>query len=186
MIRTSETDPIRVAEVDVGIGQGKIGVTFAPGKNDGRSLAVPGRETSTRISTPSPPGARRPSSLCLNRKSCGGSRSRGSAPKSSAAGWSGCTCRSPTSARRDAAFEAKWPEVSRSLRSRLDAGENILVHCRGGLGRAGMIAARLAGRDRRVESRSRDRARTRRSTGSDRDRRTRAMGADGPATVSSC
>jgi protein-tyrosine phosphatase len=41
------------------------------------------------------------------------------------------------------AFEAKWPEVSRSLRSRLDAGENILVHCRGGLGRAGMIAARL-------------------------------------------
>lgn len=40
-------------------------------------------------------------------------------------------------------FEAKWPEVSRQLRSRLDAGENVLVHCRGGLGRAGMIAARL-------------------------------------------
>jgi ADP-ribosyl-[dinitrogen reductase] hydrolase len=40
-------------------------------------------------------------------------------------------------------FETKWPEVSRQLRPGLDAGENVLVHCRGGLGRAGMIAARL-------------------------------------------
>ena len=40
-------------------------------------------------------------------------------------------------------FEAKWKEASGRLRSRLTAGENILVHCRGGLGRAGMIAARL-------------------------------------------
>ena len=32
MVRTSETDPIRVAEVDVGTGRGKIGVTFAPGR----------------------------------------------------------------------------------------------------------------------------------------------------------
>ena len=31
--------------------------------------------------------------------------------------------------------EARWPEVSRRLRARLDAGENVLVHCRGGLGR---------------------------------------------------
>ena len=40
-------------------------------------------------------------------------------------------------------FEAKWPAVSRGLRTRLEAGENILVHCRGGLGRAGMTADRL-------------------------------------------
>ena len=38
MIRTSETDPIVVAEVEVGKGRGKIGVTLAPGKNDGRSF----------------------------------------------------------------------------------------------------------------------------------------------------
>ena len=42
-----------------------------------------------------------------------------------------------------AAFEARWPEVSVRLGSRSDAGLNILVHGRGGLGRAGMIAARL-------------------------------------------
>ena len=40
-------------------------------------------------------------------------------------------------------FEAEWPAASDRLRSRLDAGENILVHCCGGLGRSGMVAARL-------------------------------------------
>jgi len=41
------------------------------------------------------------------------------------------------------AFEAVWPTQSEALRGKLAAGENIVVHCRGGLGRAGMIAARL-------------------------------------------
>jgi protein-tyrosine phosphatase len=40
-------------------------------------------------------------------------------------------------------FEERWPADSKRLRRRLDAGENIVVHCRGGLGRAGMISARL-------------------------------------------
>jgi ADP-ribosyl-[dinitrogen reductase] hydrolase len=43
----------------------------------------------------------------------------------------------------DARFEANWPEASKRLRARLDAGENFVVHCRGGLGRGGMISARL-------------------------------------------
>ena len=40
-------------------------------------------------------------------------------------------------------FEAEWPAHSKKLRGLLDAGENVLVHCKGGLGRAGMISARL-------------------------------------------
>jgi ADP-ribosyl-[dinitrogen reductase] hydrolase len=43
----------------------------------------------------------------------------------------------------DAAFEADWPMHSRRFRDLLDNGQNILAHCRGGLGRAGMISARL-------------------------------------------
>jgi ADP-ribosyl-[dinitrogen reductase] hydrolase len=43
----------------------------------------------------------------------------------------------------DAAFEAAWRKVGPALRDQLRAGFNILVHCKGGLGRAGMIAARL-------------------------------------------
>jgi ADP-ribosyl-[dinitrogen reductase] hydrolase len=40
-------------------------------------------------------------------------------------------------------FEAKWADVSEGLRSRLRDGFSVLVHCKGGLGRAGTIAARL-------------------------------------------
>lgn len=42
-----------------------------------------------------------------------------------------------------AQFERAWPERSVKLRTLLANGANVLVHCRGGLGRAGMIAARL-------------------------------------------
>ena len=42
-----------------------------------------------------------------------------------------------------AAFEKQWAEVGPLLRSQLRAGFNLLVHCKGGLGRAGTIACRL-------------------------------------------
>jgi ADP-ribosyl-[dinitrogen reductase] hydrolase len=41
------------------------------------------------------------------------------------------------------AFEAAWLRVGEQLRSMLSGGSNVVVHCRGGLGRAGTIAARL-------------------------------------------
>ena len=40
-------------------------------------------------------------------------------------------------------FEKRWPAHSNRLRQRLDVGENIVADCRGLLGRAGMISARL-------------------------------------------
>jgi ADP-ribosyl-[dinitrogen reductase] hydrolase len=43
----------------------------------------------------------------------------------------------------DAAFETAWRKVGPALRDQLRAGCNVLVHCKGGLGRAGMVAARL-------------------------------------------
>jgi protein-tyrosine phosphatase len=43
----------------------------------------------------------------------------------------------------NAAFMAEWPAVRVGLLSRLVAGEKILVHCRGGLGRTGIIAAMI-------------------------------------------
>jgi len=41
------------------------------------------------------------------------------------------------------AFEAAWPDLSRKLRALVARGGKVLVHCRGGLGRAGMIVSRL-------------------------------------------
>ena len=36
-----------------------------------------------------------------------------------------------------------WPELSTALHRHLDRSEGVLVHCRGGQGRSGMIALRL-------------------------------------------
>ncbi len=41
------------------------------------------------------------------------------------------------------AGSAAWVTVGEGIRSRLRNGFNIVVHCKGGLGRAGTIAARL-------------------------------------------
>lgn len=41
------------------------------------------------------------------------------------------------------AFEAGWAVDGRMLRGRLRGGGRVLVHCLGGQGRSGMIAARL-------------------------------------------
>ena len=40
-------------------------------------------------------------------------------------------------------WETQWQVASPQLLERLRAGESILLHCKGGLGRTGMIAARL-------------------------------------------
>jgi ADP-ribosyl-[dinitrogen reductase] hydrolase len=43
----------------------------------------------------------------------------------------------------DERFERAWDVAGEELRSILRTGSSVLVHCRGGLGRAGTIAARL-------------------------------------------
>ena len=43
----------------------------------------------------------------------------------------------------DHRFEAQWPTVGTELRRVLRRAGSVLVHCRGGLGRAGTLAARL-------------------------------------------
>jgi ADP-ribosyl-[dinitrogen reductase] hydrolase len=43
----------------------------------------------------------------------------------------------------DRRFDEKWDTAGEELRSILRNGSDVLVHCRGGLGRAGTIASRL-------------------------------------------
>ena len=43
----------------------------------------------------------------------------------------------------DHRFEQAWRESGPALCARIVGGERVLVHCRGGLGRAGTVAARL-------------------------------------------
>ncbi len=53
----------------------------------------------------------------------------------------GCTCRSPTSRPPDHPLLAAWRKHGPGLISGLSDGSRVLVHCKGGLGRAGTIAA---------------------------------------------
>ena len=43
----------------------------------------------------------------------------------------------------DQRFEERWREHGPALRARLEAGEDIVIHCYAGLGRSGIVAARL-------------------------------------------
>ena len=43
----------------------------------------------------------------------------------------------------DARFERQWAVDGPEIRARLRRGGSILVHCRGGLGRTGLLGARL-------------------------------------------
>jgi ADP-ribosyl-[dinitrogen reductase] hydrolase len=43
----------------------------------------------------------------------------------------------------DAVFEGLWPAASSALHAALASGRGVLIHCKGGLGRTGTIAARL-------------------------------------------
>jgi protein-tyrosine phosphatase len=43
----------------------------------------------------------------------------------------------------DARFESAWPTAGEELRAALHNGDNVVIHCRGGLGRTGLVACRL-------------------------------------------
>ena len=61
----------------------------------------------------------------------------------------------------DAAFERDWPEMSAKLVARMQDGGRVLVHCRGGCGRSGMVvlALMLVAGDRPTDALRRLRAR---------------------------
>jgi ADP-ribosyl-[dinitrogen reductase] hydrolase len=142
MIRTSDTDPIRIAEVDLGPGRGKLGVTFAPGKNDGRFGGRWARDLDTDVDAVATWGAKTVVTLLEPDELRWLAISRlGAEVERRGMEWVHMPI--PDVSTPGPEFEAKWPKVSSRLRARLDAGENMLVHCRGGIGRAGMIAARL-------------------------------------------
>jgi protein-tyrosine phosphatase len=143
MIRTSQTHPLRIDAVATGLRRGQIGITFAPGKHDRHATSGPwARDLTVDLDAIAAWNAKAVvtlvepqeiSRLCISDLG----------PQIQRRGMEWVHMPITDVSTPGPEFEAKWPEVSGRLRSRLNAGENILVHCRGGLGRAGMIAARL-------------------------------------------
>lgn len=143
MIRTSQSHPLQIAEVPAGSAQGRIGITFCPGKRD--PLALSGawaRDLAADLAVIAAWGAHHvltlvePHELLMLKVP-----QLGSAIRAHGLQWHHLPIADFSVP--DAAFEQQWLSTGRTLRQALRQGEAVLVHCKGGLGRAGMISARL-------------------------------------------
>jgi protein-tyrosine phosphatase len=143
MMRTSETHPLKIASIEVGPRRGRIGVTFAPGKYDpyGHTGAWE-RDLATDLDAIVQWGAGlvltllEEQEMALLRIAKLGDEIRQRDME-----WLHLPIRDQSAP--TPAFDNAWPTHSERARNMLNDGKNIVVHCRGGLGRAGMIAARL-------------------------------------------
>jgi len=141
MIRTSKTHPLWIDPLPVGNGQ--LGLTFCPGKRGDSVYGAPwARDLETDLTAIRASDATTVVTLMetfefdllgvpdLPDRVIGHEMS-----------WTHLPIRDVDVPA--ATFDAVWPDVRADLMRRLDAGERIVLHCRGGLGRTGIVAALL-------------------------------------------
>ena len=140
-IRTSESDPLQIAALPVG--GGLVGITLCPGKQ-GDSVFGAGwaRDLATDIAAIRGWGAQAVVTLIEDHEfEMLGVQTLPEVLREAGIEWHHLPVtdvRAP-----DQRFESRWVYAGARLREQLRAGERVLVHCRGGLGRAGAVAARL-------------------------------------------
>ena len=140
---TSTSNPLRIAEITVGTAGGRIGITFAPGKQQPDGLtAAHQRDLCADLDVIAAWNAAAVVTLVeAHELNSLGITSLGAEVRRRHMQWHHWPIRDYGVP--DAAFEAAWPVRSAMLRSLLACGGRVLVHCKGGLGRAGTISARL-------------------------------------------
>jgi hypothetical protein len=141
--RTSHTHPLQIAEVRASPSCGRIGITFCPGKHD--HLAATGawaRDLGMDLDAITAWGARmvltllEPAELTALKVPDLGFEVQGRGIE-----WRHLPI-ADYSVPTDAA-EQQWLSLGQEIRTLLRSGADVVVHCKGGLGRAGMFAARL-------------------------------------------
>lgn len=142
MKKTSQTDPLRIDSVRVSALGGEIGMTLCPGKIV--SSAVSGeweRDLDTDLAAIAEWGAKALVSLiephefeCL-----GVARMKQCLP----AGIEHFILPIVDGAVPSGTWERAWCKVGPQVRKRVALGERVVIHCRGGLGRTGIVTARL-------------------------------------------
>ncbi len=142
-MRTSLTHPLLIADLSVPGHPGRIGITFCPGKVDAQSMSGPwARDLDADLDVIRAWGAAAVVTLIEDHEF------ELLKVPGLAAGVAAREMRWHHLPIRDvdvpgAAFERRWREAGPALHALLQAGQRVLVHCRGGLGRAGTVAARL-------------------------------------------
>ena len=141
--KTSTSHPLRIDSVRLGDGLGRIGITFCPGKK--QSVAWSGswdRDLQLDLDAVQRWGATAVISL-IEDCEFDELQVRGlpEAVKDRHMEWWHLPIPDMTPPGSD--FENGWKAAGEAIRDRLRMGFDVLVHCKGGLGRAGTVAARL-------------------------------------------
>ncbi len=140
-LRTSQTDPLHIDTLEAG--NGLIGITLCPGKHQtGAWLGTWRRDLATDMKAIEAWGASDVVTLIENHEFTELEvTGLGDAVRQAGMRWhhlpitDGCA--------PDARFEHDWPPVRDTLLDTLANHGRVLVHCKGGLGRAGTVAALL-------------------------------------------
>lgn len=143
MARTSITHPLRIATVSAGAELGRIGITLCPGKYDRHAMTGAwDRDLTLDLDVIRDWGASAVVTLVETHElACLKVPNLGDEVKRLGLKWFHIPIVDQSIP--DEAFESRWTSDGEELRTLIRRGNDILVHCRGGLGRAGTIAARL-------------------------------------------
>jgi ADP-ribosyl-[dinitrogen reductase] hydrolase len=140
--RTGSSHPLRVDAVAVA-GGGRIGMTFCPGKKDRHAMTGRwDRDLDADLASIQEWGASLLVTLVEDHElSMLKVPDLGTRARDHGLDWLHLPIVDVSVP--SAAFEAAWPQHARGLAARLAAGDSLVLHCRGGLGRTGLVAARL-------------------------------------------
>ena len=140
---TSESSPLRIASVAPIDGQGRIGITLCPGKTDPAAMSgATARDLNTDLDAIRDWGATAVVTLITDEE-LDHLEVRGipDAARDRHMEWWHAPIQDGMPPGAD--FEEAWTVAGEAIRGRLRLGFNVLVHCKGGLGRAGTVGARL-------------------------------------------
>lgn len=143
MVRTSLSHPIRIAELAVGTKGGAIGITFAPGKF--QEVALTGswaRDIDTDLAAIRAWGADYLITL-IEPWEFEELQVQALPERAAAHGLIWHSLPIVDGAAPDSRLLAQWGTLGLLLSRELLAGQKIVVHCKGGLGRAGTVASML-------------------------------------------
>jgi ADP-ribosyl-[dinitrogen reductase] hydrolase len=139
--RTSNSHPLMIATLTMG--QGAIGVTFCPGKQGDSVFGAPWqRDLDLDLDAIERWGAAAVVTLVESHELHSlGVPDLGDRIRDRGMQWYHMPIADLNAP--DIGFEAAWPAVALQLHQLITNGRRVLVHCRGGLGRAGTVAACL-------------------------------------------
>ena len=140
-VRTSASHPLQIAELGFDGLRGRLGVTFCPGKQgDSVFGAAWQRNLEADLDVVQAWGAQTVLTLVeVQELDMLGVPDLGA--RVGARGMTWVHLPIPDLQPPGDTFSAAWPHLSARLKLQLTEGGRVLVHCRGGLGRAGTVAA---------------------------------------------